>query len=213
MLQRFLQPFRYFSTANSASASSLIDAAIQDAVKSSQITSKPIPYFSTGNLKVSPFKLNHLARLIRGMSLAEAGLQMKMVMKKRGKDVEQMLHRAGCALEHNYGKSRADYYIRRAWVGKGVYLKRIRIHGRGRTGRMTRPTAHLKIELAEKESMTKEAIEMRKLVRLFKKNRLFVSLKDKQPVLPANPIWSSKPWKYITSEKWIEPHNALKKHR
>jgi ribosomal protein L22 len=207
-LSKSFNQLRLSTTANSSSASSLIDAALKDA--QAKTTNKAIPYFSTGNLKTSPFKLNHLAKLIHGMSLQEASLQMKMVIKKRGKDVGEMLHRAGCALEHNYGKSRKDYYIKRAWVGKGVFLKRLRIHGRGRTGRMTRPTAHLKIELVEKGSMTPEAVEMRKLVRLFKKDRLFVSLKDKQPVLPVNPVWSTKSWKYITSKKWIEPQNALK---
>jgi mRNA deadenylase 3'-5' endonuclease subunit Ccr4 len=159
-------------------------------------------------MRVSPQKLNHLARLIRGMSLDEAEQQMAMILKKRGKDVKDLIVRVGHVLSHNYGKNKDDFIIKQAWVGKGVFLKRLWIHGRGRTGRMTRPTAHLKIMLGQKISQDSKSIELQKLVKQFKRHRLFVSLKDKQPIRPAYPIWSSKPWKYVTSPKWIESSNA-----
>lgn len=51
--------------------------------------------FTTGNMRVSQKKLNHLARLIKGMSIEQATAQMRMTVKKRGKDVAAMLKRSG----------------------------------------------------------------------------------------------------------------------
>ncbi|KAJ3305317.1 hypothetical protein HDV03_001610 [Kappamyces sp. JEL0829] len=227
--------------------SPLLDAAVKDAEKTAKkdgglavnegagASKQPLKdkiTFSTGEMRVSPKKLNHLARLIRGMSLEQAQAQMRNVLKKRGKDVAAMLHRAGCALGHNWGQDKTQYIISQSWVGKGVFLKRIRIHGRGRTGRMTRPYAHLKVMLEKKkdhssilprrdpvsgleysaQQMEAKQKEFEKLVRIFKRNRLFVTLKDSKPVYPVNQPWSSKGWKYITSPKWIGPENALMSH-
>lgn len=191
--------------------------------------------FTTGEMRVSQKKLNHLARLVRGMTLQDAQSQMNMSIKKRGKDVAAMFQRSASALVHNWGfrasSVRQDFIIKQAWVGKGVFLKRIRIHGRGRTGKMTRPRAHLKVILEEKkqdsplDSQTTEIdpltgqiytadriaakkAEFDTLVKMFKRDRLFVTLKDAKPVFPGTSPWSGKGWKYITSPKWTDPSNA-----
>lgn len=197
--------------------------------------------FSTGEMRVSQKKLNHLARLMRGMTINQAQSQMRMTLKKRGKDVSAMLHRSACALVHNWGFNaktvRDDTIVKEAWIGKGVFLKRIRIHGRGRTGKMTRPYAHLKVILEEKSKcipslslkeqeidpltgnpFTKERVkekqeEFAKLVKIFKRDRLFLTMQDSKPIYPGNTPWTTKGWKYITSPKWINPENALMKSK
>lgn len=201
-----------------STATSLLDAAVKDASTSIGLKGKSkqtiIPTFTTGNMKTSPKKLTLLARLIKGMTIKEAEAQMKMSIKKRGLDIYHMLRRARSVLSHNYGQDPTQFYIKQAWVGKGTYLKRIKIHGRGRTGRMTRPSAHIKVILAKKdlhpEGMTeKKALEFKKLIRVFKRNKLFDTIKDSKPVYNPHLPWSKKPWKYITSPKWIESRNAL----
>jgi ribosomal protein L22 len=241
----FNQPFKNrlgasFSAtaANQSILSPLLDAAVKDAELTSNKTlgASKLPLqekliFTTGEMRVSQKKLNHLARLIKGMDLEQAQSQMRNVLKKRGKDVAAMLHRAGCALSHNWGQNKQDYIISQAWIGKGVFLKRIRIHGRGRSGKMTRPYAHLKVMLEKKKSFSsilpsidpvtglemsaekraQKEVEFFKLVKIFKRDRLFVTMKDTQPIYGVNPPWTSKGWKYITSSKWISPNNAMKK--
>jgi ribosomal protein L22 len=189
----------------SSSTSSLIGAVLSDAKTGTKVL-PPIPIFTTGNLRTSPQKLNHLARLIKGMTLKEATAQMAMVLKKRGENVRRLIVRAGCALEHNYKQKKSNFIIQEAWVGKGVYIKRVYLHGRGRTGRMSRPSAHLKIRLAEKDTRDPELLA---LAKQFRKHKLFVTMQDSKPVTPAYPVWSSKPWKYVTSPKWVHPENAL----
>ncbi|KAJ3315261.1 54S ribosomal protein L22, mitochondrial [Boothiomyces sp. JEL0838] len=203
MLWKYFRIPRRFNTTGT---SSLFDAAISEAkpLKSS----KPIPTFTTGNMRTSPQKLNHLARLIRNMTLDEAEAQMRNVLKKRGLNVAQMIKRVGHVLNHNYNQDKKEYYIKRAWVGKGAFLKRMRIMGRGRHGVMHRPHAHLKIQIEK----IKPKSDIDELLKKFKKD-LFIQVQDTKPVYPIHPVWSSKPWKYVTSDKWVDPKNALIRRR
>ena len=205
LLQRPIVQLRTFANTN-ASRSTLLQQALKDVEQSpAKLT---LPTFSSGNMRVSPQKLNHLARLIRGMSLGEAKEQMSFVLKKRGVNIRMMLNRVHHALKHNYNQDSSQYFISQAWVGKGQYLKRLRMMGRGRTGRMTRPSAHLKILLKKREQTDKEMLN---LVKQFKQHKLFLQLADKRPVYPLNAVWSTKQYKYLYSPKWSSPDAALKK--
>ncbi|KAJ3183075.1 hypothetical protein HDU87_007497 [Geranomyces variabilis] len=173
-----------------------------------------LPTFSTGDFRVSPRKLLLLARMIRGLTLSEAEVQMKMSKKRPADRVRAMLHRAAASLEHNYAVDPKQYVVSQAWVGKGTYLKRIKIHGRARFGVMHRPAGHLKVVLeAKKMDTTAEEREFEKLVRMMRKHSLYVTMKQDAPLHAVYPPWSSKPWKYVTSPKWVSPDNALVKHR
>ncbi|KND04872.1 uncharacterized protein SPPG_00570 [Spizellomyces punctatus DAOM BR117] len=214
-----------------AAASSLFQAAKEDAESTgavsgttssedatvptpSKATDKAIPTFTTGDFRVSPRKLLHLARLIRGMPLLEAEVQMKMSKKRPADRVRAMLHRAASALQHNYGKDPKSYIVQQAWVGKGTYLKRLKIHGKARFGVMHRPAGHVKIILAEKKmDKTKQEKDFDKLVDMFKRHNLYIPLRDSEPVRFLHPPWSRKPWKYVTSPKWVDPKNALARDR
>ncbi|KAJ3012932.1 54S ribosomal protein L22, mitochondrial [Thoreauomyces humboldtii] len=174
----------------------------------------PIPTFTTGDFRVSPRKLLHLARLIRGMSLSEATTQMLMSKKRPADRVRAMLHRAAAALRHNYKEDPGTFVVKEAWVGKGTYLKRLKIHGRARFGIMHHPAAHVKVVLEKRNlEMTKEEREFERLVKMFRRSKLYVSMKDDRPVKQLHPVWSSKPWKYVTSSRWVSPDNALAKDR
>jgi hypothetical protein len=124
-----------------------------------------------------------------------------------------MLRRVQNTLSHNYAVNPANYSVRHAWVGKGTVRYQMRIHGRGRAGKMAHPKAHLKITVHEKHELNQSQVEMKKLTDYFKKHELFVTMKDSKPVQPVNPVWSSKGWKYNYSEKWNNPQVALRKIR
>ncbi|KAI8912457.1 ribosomal protein L22/L17 [Gorgonomyces haynaldii] len=204
----FVRFFKRYSTG----VSPLFQAALKDA-KPQEARQVILPTFQTSNMHVSPQKLNHLARMINDMSLTEAKRQMRFTPKRRGVNVYNLLSRVSHVLKHNYSKEPEHYFIKRAWVGKGKFEKRIRIHGRGRFGNVTRPRAHLKIQVEERLPETKEQVEFKKLVKAFKRHNLFVTMQDTKPLMPQQPIWSSKPYKYITSKKWMDPKNALKRQR
>jgi ribosomal protein L22 len=94
---------------------------------------------STGLITTSPRKLNDVARLIQKKPIDWAILQAQMSDKRVAKGrVKSML----ClARDHAVAKGldREKLIVRRAWVTKGVYLKRLDIKGRGRFGVKMRP--------------------------------------------------------------------------
>ena len=209
------------SSSSTASASSLFDAVVAEAKEKTpaQVTAGPdgsfkttvkLPIFTTGNFKGSHRKVNHLTRIIKGMSLSEARIQMQMNLKRPANNIRAMLHRVSCVLKHNYQLDPDRFYIQRAWVGKGVYRKALKIHGRGRFGIMHHPKAHVKIMLGERNpNPTVQEKEFALLAKMFRKRLLFVPMKDDKPIQFSHPVWSRKPWKYVTSPKWIAPENAL----
>ncbi|KAL2918374.1 39S ribosomal protein L22, mitochondrial [Polyrhizophydium stewartii] len=173
-----------------------------------------LPVFTTGNMRVSPQKLNHLARLLRRQTIEEAKRQMNHTLKRRGVRVASLLHRIEAALRHNYNLDPADFVIAQAFVGKGTYLKRIRIHGRGRFGIMHHPSAHIKVMLGPRPNdKTPAEKEMAIIARRLVKRKLFVNVHDSRPIQQLHPVWSSKPWKYVTSPKWTDPNIVVAKPR
>ncbi|KAJ3126654.1 hypothetical protein HK098_007331 [Nowakowskiella sp. JEL0407] len=191
--------------------------------------------FSTGNFRVSPKKLNLVARLIRTMTVDEAKIQMKTSPKWAAVRVLRLLNRAEANLKHNFDvdldKKKSKLVIKQAWVGKGVYLKRIRPHGRGRTGRMTRPFSHVKILFELQPADTQNVDGVPSSIATYEQNRVkkmeedfqliykwmksrrtaknLLTMPDHHSLKVAHPVWSSKPWKYVSSEKWKSPDNAL----
>ncbi|KAI8817777.1 ribosomal protein L22/L17 [Fimicolochytrium jonesii] len=214
----------------SATASPLFDAAIKDAAAATGTPSpssssttlagaksrkpKQIPTFTTGDFPCSPQKLTHLARLIKHMSVPEAHTQMTMSKKRAADRVRALLHRVRCNLKENYNQDADEYVITQAWVGKGVFLKRLKIHGRARFGIMHRPRAHLKVVVERREVGSKEVdVEFERLVKIFRRKELFVPLRDNIPLRHVAVPWSAKPWKYVTSGKWVSPENARAKRQ
>lgn len=127
--------FKLLLTRQSSTLSPLFQAALADTLpktihKGTAGPGRAIPIFSTGNMKVSPQKLNHLARLIHNMTLDNAQVQMRNVMMKRGVNVASLIQRVKSALKHNYGVDYQGFRISECWVGKGIYRHTLRVHGR-----------------------------------------------------------------------------------
>ncbi|KAJ8323036.1 hypothetical protein BDV3_006701 [Batrachochytrium dendrobatidis] len=200
------------STASSTSADTADSASvdIHAIFQSRTEAANRLPFFTTGNMRASPQKMNHLARLIRKMPITEAKRQMAFTLKRRGISVVRLLHRIECALRHNYNLNPDDFIIHQALVGKGTYLKRIRIHARGRFGVMHRPHAHIKIKLGPRmpEGTAKDK-ELRIIANILRRKKLYISLEDSKPIQRLHPPWSRKPWKYVTSPRWTNPDRIL----
>ncbi|KAJ1342559.1 hypothetical protein BSLG_002876 [Batrachochytrium salamandrivorans] len=146
------------------------------------------------------------------MTIDEASRQMRHTLKRRGTRVAQLLYRIKAALRHNYNLNPDDFIIHQALVGKGTYLKRIRIHARGRFGVMHRAVAHIKIVLGPRmpEGTPKDK-EIRTIAHILRHRKLYVSMQDAKPLVWLHPPWSRKPWKYVTSPRWTNPDRALAK--
>ncbi|KAG0052990.1 hypothetical protein BGZ83_001808 [Gryganskiella cystojenkinii] len=115
--------------------------------------------FSTANFKTSTKKLRLLANQIKGLDIQNAINQMEFSQKRPGKRIMNTLAfaRTNATTQEKYAMDAGKLYVDRAWVGKGIYHRRIKTHARGKFGVMHHPTAHLKFTLKERVPETKEA--------------------------------------------------------
>ncbi|KAJ3415183.1 54S ribosomal protein L22, mitochondrial [Chytridiales sp. JEL 0842] len=219
----------------SSQTSHLFEAALQEAqqdqtvsssselLKSSQSSTSAAALrtfiFKTPTYRTSPWKSNVVAKTIRGLPLLKAIDQMEFNKKRPAAKIKSMLVRAADVLERQKNSDRKNWIVKQAYVGKGRYYKRNVLHGRGRFGVMHHPASHVKVILEElpqtqwnetKEQMLKRR-EFEKLVHIFRRHKLYVPLSDAQPVRSRIPPWSFKPYKYITSDRWVDPSNAYSK--
>ncbi|KAG0011260.1 hypothetical protein BGZ80_000811 [Entomortierella chlamydospora] len=114
--------------------------------------------FSTANFKTSTKKLRLLANQIKGLDIQNAINQMEFSQKRPSKRIMNTLAfaRTNATAQEKYAMDASKLYVDRAWVGKGVYHRRIKTHARGKFGVMHHPTAHLKFTLKERQPETKE---------------------------------------------------------
>jgi len=103
------------------------------------------------NLRVSPRKLNLLASKIRGMNVAQALNFLRFSQKRSALDVRKNLESAIANAENNYNMDTDRLYVKEAYVGPGVRMRRFLPHAKGRAGTMHKPFSHLSIIVSEKE--------------------------------------------------------------
>ena len=96
-------------------------------------------------LKTSPQKLNLLAQLIRGKSVARALTDLTFSKKRIAIDVKKTLQSAIANAENNHGLDVDELIVAEAWVGKNLTMKRGRPRARGRYGKILKPFAQVTI--------------------------------------------------------------------
>lgn len=131
-------------------------------------TREPLREFwvRSGLFRVSAQKLNMLGRQITSLTLPSAILQMRFSQKRAAKEVHSVLLQAQARIkmEGKIISTSADkdkdkkltavvddpnkFVVQQAVIGKGSYLKRIDIKGRGRHGVIWRPHAFIRIQVA-----------------------------------------------------------------
>lgn len=99
-------------------------------------------------LRVSPEKLNNVAKLIRRANVFDALHILKGTKKRIALDVTKGLLSAINNAEQK-GLNVENLYVDEATVGKNITLKRTDFKGRSRTGRITKPFSQLRIDLKE----------------------------------------------------------------
>ena len=104
------------------------------------------------NVAISPQKLNDFARMLRGLHIEDALIQCQVHPKKSAKICEKVLLSARANATNNHGLVASKLKVEEAWVGKGQYVKRVSMHGRGRAGVKHKYRSHLTIILKEEET-------------------------------------------------------------
>ena len=107
-------------------------------------------------LRISPRKLNLVAGLIRGMNVSNALVQLSFCGKRISNDVKKGLQSAIANAENNHNLNVDSLYVKEAYVGKNIVMKRMHTRGRGKSARILKPFANLTLIVREKEEEKKE---------------------------------------------------------
>lgn len=99
--------------------------------------------------KGSPKKFNDVCRLVRGLRVEDAVAQCALSPKRYADVVRKVILSAAANASNNHDLDREKLMIVEALVGKGTFIKRVSVHGRGRAGVITKPRSHITIGVAE----------------------------------------------------------------
>lgn len=105
--------------------------------------------------RISPRKLNQFVDVIRNQHIEDALIQCQIHPKKAARMTGKLLESARANAIHNHGLDGNNLKVDQAWVGKGQYLRRVSIHGRGRSGVMHKNRAHLTVVLKEEAGVAR----------------------------------------------------------
>ena len=111
------------------------------------------------NLRTSPQKLNLVLQMIRHKKADKAISILQFSRKRISKDVEKALRSVISNAENNHSLDIDRLYVKEAFVGKGIVMKRFHARARGRGARILKPFSHLTIILSEDDTSQDKASE------------------------------------------------------
>ncbi len=108
-------------------------------------------------IRVSWQKLNLVAGLIRGKKADHAVDLLRFSPKRIARNVKKLLESAIANAENNNGLDVDKLYVKEAYVGPNMTLKRWQPKSKGRAGRIIKPFSNLTIIVAQREPAAKAA--------------------------------------------------------
>jgi len=108
------------------------------------------------NIRSSSRKVNLLLKNIRGKKVDIAIRDLSFARKRIAFDIKKTVQSAVANAENNYQYDIDSLYIKEAYVGKSVVLKRFRPRAKGRASPIKKPYSNLTIVLAEKINKKEE---------------------------------------------------------
>mgnify|MGYP001372503668 FL=1 len=107
-------------------------------------------------IRVSPLKLANIARLIVNQKANKAVEQLKFSNKRVSQNVLKVLNSAIANAENNKQLDIDNLYIKEAYVGKSLSMKRFRPRAKGRASSIVKPFSKLTIILEERTTIKQE---------------------------------------------------------
>ena len=108
------------------------------------------------NLRSSPRKVNNLLKNIRGKKADIAIRNLSFARQRIAFEIKKTLQSAVANAENNQQYDIDKLYIKEAYVGKSIVLKRFRARAKGRASGIKKPYSNLTIILSEKLNQKKE---------------------------------------------------------
>ncbi len=107
-------------------------------------------------VRVSGLKLANIARTIVNLKASKAIDQLKFSQKRISKDVLKVLNAAIANAENNKQLDIDNLYVKEAYVGKSLSMKRFRPRAKGRASSILKPFSKLTIIVEEKQITKKQ---------------------------------------------------------
>ena len=106
------------------------------------------------NVRSSPRKLNLLLKGIRGKKADIAIRNLSFARQRIAFEVKKTVQSAISNAENNNQFDIDNLYVKEAYVGKSIVLKRFRARAKGRAASFVKPYSNLTIILTEKQKQT-----------------------------------------------------------
>ena len=103
-------------------------------------------------IRVSPLKLGNITRLIVNLKASKAINQLKFSQKRISTFVLKVLNAAIANAENNKQLDIDNLFVREAYVGKSLSMKRFRARAKGRAASIVKPFSKLTIVLEERKN-------------------------------------------------------------
>ena len=108
------------------------------------------------NVRSSPRKINLLLKNIRGKKADVAIKDLSFARQRIALEIKKTVQSAVANAENNNQYDIDNLYIKEAYVGKSIVLKRFRPRAKGRASGIKKPYANLTIILSENINKKKE---------------------------------------------------------
>ena len=108
------------------------------------------------NVRSSPRKVNILLKNIRGKKADIAIRNLSFARQRIAFEIKKTLQSAIANAENNQQYDIDKLYIKEAYVGKSIVLKRFRARAKGRASAIKKPYSNLTIILSENTNQKKE---------------------------------------------------------
>ena len=104
------------------------------------------------NVRTSPRKLSLVCNFIKGKKADIALRDLEFTRKKVAKEVSKTVKSAISNAENNYQFDIDNLFIKEAYVGKSLVMKRFRPRAKGRASPIKKPFSRITIVLHEKKA-------------------------------------------------------------
>ena len=103
------------------------------------------------NVRSSPRKISLVLDQIRGRKVGVVLRDLEFLRKKISKDISKTVKSAVANAENNYQFDIDSLYVKEAYVGKSLVMKRFRPRAKGRASPIKKPFSRITIVLEEKK--------------------------------------------------------------
>jgi len=104
------------------------------------------------NVRSSPRKINNLLKNIRGRKVDVVIRDLSFARQRIASEIKKTVQSAVANAENNNQYDIDNLYIKEAYVGKSIVLKRFRARAKGRASGIKKPYSNLTIILSENSS-------------------------------------------------------------